>query len=121
MIAESRVVVLCASCGVDAIPIIGPGEIAALTGRYFVNTARGELVDEEALLEALAQRAFAGLASDVLSCETTGHRLQRWNDLARGQNVILTPHIGGATSTAMARTENFIADKLCACVRGEQE
>lgn len=121
VIAESRVVVLCASCGVDATPIIGSGEIAALTGRYFVNTARGELVDEEALLEALSQRAFAGLASDVLSCETTGHQLQRWNDLARGQNVILTPHIGGATSTAMARTENFIADKLCACVRGEQE
>lgn len=120
VIAESRIVVLCASYTAGMSPVVGSPEIAALAGRYFVNTARGELVDEEALLQALQARTLAGLATDVLSHETAGHQLARFNTLAQDQNVILTPHVGGATSTAMARTEDFIADKLFACVRSQK-
>lgn len=121
MIHTSRVVVLCASHVADSAPIIGQREIDGLQGRYFINTARGELVDEEALLRALAGDHFAGLACDVLCHETGNMQLDRWNECAQGKNVILTPHIGGATVNAMARTEAFIADKLQACLQMEGE
>lgn len=67
--------------------------------RYLVNTSRGDVVCEGSVAVALWNRDLAGYAADVLSTE------QRWNPtdnvLVRaaksGMNVILTPHVGGAT------------------------
>lgn len=112
LIEASRIVILCASYINGAAPILGRAEIAAMRGRYLVNTARGELVDEEALLKAIESDALEGVAIDVLSHETGAHQLQRWNAAAAKRNIIVTPHIGGATFTAMAKTENFIVGKL---------
>lgn len=112
LIEASRIVILCASYANGAAPVLGRAEVAAMRGRYLVNTARGELVDEEALLNAIEADALEGVAIDVLSHETGAHQLQRWNAAAAKRNIIVTPHIGGATFTAMARTENFIVDKL---------
>lgn len=112
VIAASRIVVLCASYNNGAAPIIGAPEMAALDGRYFINTARGELVDEPALLRAIADGRLAGVATDVVAGETADHRLAQWQQAARRDNVIVTPHIGGATVTSMARTERFIVDQL---------
>jgi D-3-phosphoglycerate dehydrogenase len=112
LIEASRIVIVCASYVNGAAPILGAAEITALRGRYLVNTARGELVDEDALLTAIESDALEGVAVDVLSHETGDHRLQQWNTAAARRNIIVTPHIGGATFTAMAKTENFIVDKL---------
>lgn len=112
LIEANRIIILCASYTNGASPVLGRGEIAAMRGRYLVNTARGELVDEEALLEAIEADALEGVATDVLSHETGAHRLPRWNAAAASRNIIVTPHIGGATFTAMAKTENFIVSKL---------
>lgn len=112
LIEASRIVILCASYANGAAPVLGGTEIAAMRGRYLVNTARGELVDEEALLKAIESDALEGVAIDVLSHETGAHQLLRWNVAATGRNIIVTPHIGGATFTAMAKTENFIVGKL---------
>jgi phosphoglycerate dehydrogenase-like enzyme len=64
---------------------------------YFINTARGRLVDEEALVEALHDRRIAGAGLDVFRYEPLppGHPLL---ELA-GDNVILTPHVAGAPVT----------------------
>ena len=82
---------------------------------YLINTARGPVVDEKALLRALKTKRIAGAALDVYECEPhidcdiTDHL-----ELKAFPNVILTPHIASATveaSVAMARcaAENIIA------------
>lgn len=112
VIAASRIVVLCASHLTGQSPLFGETEIGALGGRYFVNTARGELVDEPLLLAALREGRLAGAAIDVIADENGANRLDEWRALLGERNLIITPHIGGATFDSMARTELFIAEKL---------
>ena len=83
---------------------------------YFINTARGEIIDEKALLDALRKKRIAGAALDVLSNEDPkGSHIKR-NPLVeyskRHDNLFIVPHLGGASFDAMARTEEFIANKL---------
>ena len=86
----------------------------------FVNTARGELVDEGALLHALCAGAIGGAALDVLDAENERAPLGLDHPLiayARAaDNLVVTPHIGGACVDAMASTERFVARKLAACL-----
>jgi len=83
-------------------------------GSWFVNTARGELVDEFALLEALECGHLAGAALDVLADESSAGMDQ--NALVgysrRHDNLIITPHIGGCTVESMGKTEQFMAGRL---------
>lgn len=116
VIEASRLVVLCASYSAAQAPIIGKEEVNSLSGRYFINTARGELVDEPFLLAALSGNRLAGAAIDVIAGENSNNRLDDWCALMPGRNLIVTPHIGGATFDSMARTEQFIAEKLLAAV-----
>ncbi len=83
-------------------------------GSWLINTARGELIDERALLDALNTGRLMGAALDVLCGESSlnmqGHPLieyARHND-----NLILTPHIGGNTVESTEHTEMFLARKL---------
>lgn len=69
LIEASRVIVLCASCRAGQPPVIGKNEIDAMEGRYFINTARGELVEEGALLAAVRSNRLAGVAIDVITDE----------------------------------------------------
>src|SRR5205823_5869575 len=83
-------------------------------GSWFINTSRGELVDEDALLQALKSKHLAGAALDVLTSETAGIRPSRpILDFARENgNLLITPHIGGCTRESMDKTELFLARKL---------
>lgn len=63
---------------------------------YVVNTARGEVVDQDALVAALANKTIAGAALDV----AVGEPLPVGHPLRAFPNVMLTPHIGGATAQA---------------------
>jgi len=118
VIDASRIVILAASYRAGRPPIFGGSEVDALDGRYFINTARGELVDEEALLAAVRANRLAGVAVDVISDEGGANRLADWRALLPERNLIVTPHIAGATIDSMARTECFIADKLAAASVG---
>lgn len=62
---------------------------------FLINTARGPIVDEGALVEALANRTIAGAGLDVYEEEPALHQT-----LARLQQVVLLPHIGSATLQA---------------------
>ena len=86
-------------------------------GAYFINTARGELVDESALLHALQTGHLAGAALDVLRGEYSGRANWAKKDpliryAQKNDNLIITPHIGGATTDSMEKTEIFMANKL---------
>jgi D-3-phosphoglycerate dehydrogenase len=90
-------------------------------GAWFVNTSRGELVDERALLHALRSGHLAGAALDVLSEEHSqgmgGHPLVAY---ARGHdNLIITPHIAGCTVESMEKTECFLAARLLSLLKDE--
>lgn len=83
---------------------------------WFINTARGELVDEEALVAALKGSVIAGAALDVIADEAERSRLGLNHPLVEyarsSSNLVLTPHIGGACTDAMAAAERFTARKL---------
>ncbi len=116
VIAASRVVVLCASYHSGQPPILEKREIDALSGRYFINSSRGELVDEPTLLSSLRDNKLAGAAVDVITDENGENHLSEWVALLPHRNIIITPHIGGATVDSMARTELFMAAKLKASI-----
>ncbi len=83
---------------------------------YFINTARGEIIDEKALWEALKRKKIAGAALDVLSGEDPKGSHIKKNPLVEyakdHDNLFIVPHLGGASFDAMARTEEFIAEKV---------
>jgi D-3-phosphoglycerate dehydrogenase len=77
-------------------------------GSWFVNTARDTLVDEDALDEALASGQLAGAALDVVRTSTQIGR----HRLLRHENVIITPHIGGATRETLLQGAEMIAKEI---------
>jgi D-3-phosphoglycerate dehydrogenase / 2-oxoglutarate reductase len=77
-------------------------------GSYFVNTAREALVDEAALDEALSSGRLAGAALDVLR----PHLGDGPHPLLRHGNVVITPHIGGATIETVRRGAQMLADEV---------
>ena len=85
-------------------------------GSYLVNTARGELLDWQAVLEALESGHLAGAAFDVFEGEFEPGFAQRLPahpvlEYARTHdNLLLTPHIGGSTVDAWRRTEGHAVD-----------
>ncbi len=95
-------------------PVIGKREIETMKdGAYIINCARGGVVDEEALLEALDSGKLAGAGLDVFAEEppTNGR-------LLRHPKVTLTPHIGAQTREAQARVGDEVAEIVISFVRG---
>lgn len=86
-------------------------------GAYFINVSRGELIDEDALLEQLESGRISGAALDVLNHDSA------WGNVIEGSfplinyakantNLIITPHIGGYGNHSIIRTRNFVTDKF---------
>jgi D-3-phosphoglycerate dehydrogenase len=84
-------------------------------GTLMINTARGELCDEEAVAAALDSGTLGGLATDVLRDEQSRAALAEHPFVVRarkGMNILITPHLGGCCTDAMRETEEFAARKL---------
>ena len=81
---------------------------------YLVNTARGPIVDERALVDALAQRRIAGAALYVFDEEP----LPPGHPLTALDNVVLTPHLGWPTDRKYAQFADAAADVLIAWLDG---
>jgi len=82
---------------------------------FLVNTARGPVVDETALCEALTQRKIAGAALDVFAKEP----IDDDNPLLKMDNVILTPHSIGWTDDFARKTAESISASIRAVMNGE--
>ncbi|MEM2414194.1 MAG: hydroxyacid dehydrogenase [Thermoproteota archaeon] len=76
-------------------------------GAYFVNTSRGDVVDEEALIKALKTGRLKGVALDVYSSEPP-----RLPKIPEGLNVVFTPHIGAQTVEAQRETAKMLARRI---------
>jgi glyoxylate reductase len=81
---------------------------------YLINTARGPVVDEEALAWALQHHLLAGAALDVYEHEPAIHP-----DLLALDNVLLTPHIGSATTEARTAMADLAAENVRAVLAGQ--
>jgi len=96
--------------------LLGAAFFAALKpGSFLVNTARGTLMDETELLCALASGRLAGAALDVVCNEPEqGRALESplRSYASAHPNLILTPHIGGATGDSIRLAEELLAERL---------
>jgi len=81
-------------------------------GGLLINASRGTVVDIDALAAALESGHLAGAAIDVFPVEPKGNDSRFESPLARFDNVILTPHIGGSTAEAQANIGGEVAEKL---------
>lgn len=94
-------------------------------GSYFINTARGELVDHAAFLQALESGRLAGAAVDVFEDEFAPDFQSKFRDHPLWQyaqnhdNLILTPHIGGSTRDAWADTEMHTIEGVLEVLDGD--
>jgi D-3-phosphoglycerate dehydrogenase len=84
-------------------------------GAFFINTARESLVDEDALADALAAGTLAGAALDVVEPRPAGDR----HPLLDLPNVIVTPHIGGATHQTLRRGADLAAAAVARLLSGQ--
>jgi len=100
----------------DTRNIIGPKELAAMKpGAYLINTARGGLVDEQALFNALTTREIAGAAFDCFVDEPlTG------SPLLGLDNIVVTPHIGAHTKEAIERVGVVAAQNVINSLKGQE-
>ena len=79
-----------------------------------VNTARGGIVDEDALDEALRESRIAGAALDVFAKEPTTE-----SSLFELENVVVTPHLGASTAEAQDKAGQTIAEQVVLALRGD--
>lgn len=117
LLSESDIVVLLASYSEKNENMIGHHEFELMKkDAYFINTSRGELVDEAALLDALESNKLKGAALDVLRNDSSwkneipgNHPLQQF--ALQNEKLIITPHIGGYGKVSIEKTRDFITDK----------
>jgi glyoxylate reductase len=95
---------------------IGANELAQMkSGAFIINTARGKIVNEDALVQALKSGRLAGAGLDVFENEPQIHP-----DLLGMENVIMAPHIASATAEARLRMALLAAENLLAAFAGKR-
>jgi glyoxylate reductase len=83
---------------------------------YLVNNARGPVVDEKALYDALKQGRIAGAGLDVFEQEPTPVD----NPLLKLDNVVVAPHISSASLETRSKMSEMVADNLLAFFQGKK-
>lgn len=115
LLEASDVVSLNAPLTEDTRHLVGAGELARMKPTaILVNTARGPLVDEQALTEALSSGVIWGAGLDVYEFEP-----RITEALKRLPNVVLAPHLGSATVEARAAMARLCAEAIVAVLGGE--
>ena len=114
LLAESDFVSIHAPLKTETHHLIGARELALMKPTAFlVNTARGPIVDEEALARALADRRIAGAGLDVYE-----HEPRVDTALLTMPNVVLTPHLGSAVAELREAMAHVVVDNIVAVLEG---
>jgi D-3-phosphoglycerate dehydrogenase len=117
VLEQADVISLHAAVTPETQGMIGPEAFAAMKdGVVFLNTARAQLHDMDALVGALQKGKVAAAGLDHF----LGERLDPEHPLVAMPNVVLTPHIGGATYDTEANHSRLIADDLARLLEGER-
>jgi phosphoglycerate dehydrogenase-like enzyme len=96
--------------------IVGPDELAAMRPTaYLINTSRGPLVDEDALIDALRTGSIAGAGLDVFDVEP----LPAQHPLRTLPNTVVTPHVGYVTTGTYERWWPQVVEDIKGWAQGE--
>lgn len=121
LLSQSGIVTVHTPLNDDTIHLIGKREFEHMKdGALLVNTARGAIVDNREMLRSLQCGHLGGAAIDVVEDERSTRRSlsEALIDYAKlHRNLLITPHIGGATYESMESTEIFIARKLATALQ----
>jgi glyoxylate reductase len=116
LLAESDFVSVHAPLNAETVHLVGERELGLMKPTAFlVNTARGPVVDEKALVRALKEKRIAGAGLDVFENEPKVEP-----DLLTMHNVVLTPHLGSAVRELRESMANVVADNILAVLEGRQ-
>lgn len=117
LLAESDIVSLHCPLTPETRHLIDETALARMKpGALLINTARGEVVDQEALLQALREGHLGGAGLDVTNPEP----LPADHPLLSQERVVVTPHIGSASVQARTRMAEMAVENLLAGLRGER-
>ena len=124
LLAASDFVVPMVPYGDETLHMIGTGALAQMKmGAYLINTCRGSVVDEQAVVDALASGRLAGYAADVFEMEEWA-RPNRPHAIPQAlledpEHTLFTPHIGSAVATVRLEIELEAARNILQALRGE--
>ncbi len=117
LLANADVVSMHAPVLPDTEGMIGADQFAAMRrGSIYLNTARAALHDTEALVEALSSGHLGGAGLDHVQ----GEILPADHPLTTLDNVVLTPHIGGATYDTEVNQTDMVVEDICRLLAGER-
>ncbi len=116
LLGRSDFVVLAVPLVADTEHLIGPAELAAMKpAAFLINISRGKVVDEKALVQALASGRIAGACLDVFEQEPLPADSPLWGM----ENVILTPHLAGSHERYNERAVDLLCENLRRYVDGQ--
>jgi glyoxylate reductase len=116
LLAESDFVSVHAPFNPETRHLVGERELRLMKPTAFlINTARGPIVDEKALVRALVERRIAGAGLDVFENEP-----QVEPELLTMRNVVLTPHLGSAAKELREQMANVVVDNIMAVLEGRR-
>lgn len=116
LLKESDIVSIHVPLTKESYHLIGEEQLSLMKkGAYLINTARGPVVDEEALAKALKSGHLAGAGLDVFEREPHIHP-----ELLELKNTVLTPHIGTSTLETRTAMAKMAAENLIAALEGRQ-
>ena len=117
LLRESDFVTVHAASNESSIHLLNASNLRLMKKTAFlINTARGNVVDSEALIDALKRGLIAGACLDVFESEP----LYKTSPLAKMSNVVLTPHIGSATHVTRERMAQAAVNSIVRVLRGEK-
>lgn len=115
LLAESDIVVALVPLTSNTHHLINRDSLALMKpGSVFINVARGGVMDEEAVIEALRSGHLAGAGFDVFEREPIVHP-----EFFEMENVVMTPHLGGATAEERIRGRREASEEVARFFRGE--
>jgi D-3-phosphoglycerate dehydrogenase len=116
MLPDADVVSVHVPLSKETTHLVGRAEFAAMKrGAVVLNTSRGAILDEAALVESLESGHLGGAALDVIHDEYSSEnnlRERLLNYARTHENLLITPHLGGATHDSLEKVEIFMAEKL---------
>lgn len=113
LLSSSDIISLHVHLNEETHQLIGKQQISKIKkDSLLINTSRGNILDESAVADALTAKQIKGIATDVLSTELADIKLSPlWQAQQRKENIIITPHIGGATCDAMWACEEYLVQQ----------
>jgi glyoxylate reductase len=116
LLKESEFVVISTALTPETRGMIGEAQLAKMKPTAFlINTSRGPVVDEKALIKALQAGRIAGAGLDVFEKEP----VELDNPLLKMENVVVLPHVGSATEATRQAMVDLAADNILAVVQGK--